>query len=93
MNHACSCDEFVDEGGLGRCQKRDENFNGEFSCFVNESEGCTDVKTSTNYPGKHISTAPCADKNEGYITLYLHRTFDSLFNAKKLFVLCIGIKM
>ena len=69
MNHLCLCDEFVDEEGLGACQKRDENFNGKFSCFVHESAGCRDVKNSTTNPEKQLSAEACEDKNESNITL------------------------
>ena len=65
----CTCDEFIDEGGLGACQKRDENFNGEFSCFVSTSADCIDVKNSTTSPEKQLSAEACEDKNKGTITL------------------------
>ena len=71
MNRVCSCNEFVDEDGFGVCEKRDENFNGKFSCFVNESAGCRDVKNSTTNPEKQLSAEACEDKNEGNITLHL----------------------
>ena len=70
LNRVCSCDEFVDDNGLGACQKRDENFNGEFSCFVNEPSGCTDVKNSTTNPEKQLSAEACEEKNKGNIRLH-----------------------
>ena len=60
--------------GFGGCQKRDENFNGQFSCFITESAICTDTKNSTTTPGKQLSSEACKSKNEGNITLF-YRTF------------------
>ena len=65
----CSCDQFVDENGLGACQKRDETFDGAFTCFVGVLTGCRDVNNSTTNPGKQLSAVACEHKNKGNISL------------------------
>ena len=61
----CDCNEFVDENGIGACQKRDESFNGKFSCFVDQPNACKDVRNSTTNPERQVSANACEDKNEG----------------------------
>ena len=62
----CTCNEFIDGDGIGACQKRDVNFNGKFSCFVDASSTCIDLMESQSTPGKQLSATACEDKNEGY---------------------------
>ena len=62
--HPCECDTTADKDA---CMKRDENFNGLFSCYVKEPSTCKDLKVvnSTTNPGKQQSASACEDKNEG----------------------------
>ena len=65
----CRCNDFVDENGIGACQKRDANFGGAFSCFVHESATCIYIEESTNDTRNLISPLPCKEKNESNVLL------------------------
>ena len=67
----CRCNGFVNSNGFGACQKRDENFNGGFSCFVDQPSTCKDLKNSTTDPVKQLSASACEDKNEGKVDVFL----------------------
>ena len=73
--YPCECDTDVDKDA---CTKRDENFNGSFSCYVKDCKGltcnlstCKELKIvsgGTN-PGKQRSASACEDKNEGKLNI------------------------
>ena len=58
----CECNTTVDKYA---CMKRDEQFNGSFSCYVKEPSLCNDLKEIN---GKQRSARACEDKNEGEST-------------------------
>ena len=62
--YPCECDTAVDKEA---CTKRDEHFNGSFSCYVKEPSTCKDLKivSGSIIHGKQRSASACEDKNEG----------------------------
>ena len=60
----CKCDTDVDKEA---CTKRDDNFDGSFSCIVKKSSACKDVKYVTFKDSTRVkkSARACEDKNEG----------------------------
>ena len=69
----CTCSDFVDKNGYGRCRKRDTTFFTDsrslkvfvpFTCYVKDSAYCSDLKTSTTTTsaGKRKSAIACEGK-------------------------------
>lgn len=61
----CRCNNHFDDDGFGMCHKRDKNFNGNFSCFVDHPSSCVDLLEHPKLDGKFMSGIACEDKNEG----------------------------
>ena len=61
----CKCNDYVDPDGFGLCNKRDKNFDGMFSCYVDHDSSCVDVLENTKHDSKLMSGIACEDKNEG----------------------------
>lgn len=55
----CSCSDFVNKNGFGRCSKEDSDFGGLLSCYVNLPTTCTDLVGSGSNPGKYLSANAC----------------------------------
>ena len=61
----CSCSDFINENGHGRCRKEDNDFNGALSCYVHQPSSCSDVITSSTNPDKQLSAEACLYKLRG----------------------------
>lgn len=55
----CSCSEFINQNGFGRCGKPDSDFGGEPSCYVNLPSTCPDLVRSGSNPEKYLSAQAC----------------------------------
>ena len=60
----CSCTDFVDSGGRGKCQTICFESNL-LCCYVSQSTNCKEVRTS-NYHFGETSEEPCHAENEEY---------------------------
>ena len=58
----CSCSQFVNEHGFGKCLK--EGKNGVLGCYVNFPSNCTDLRASRTNPDKFISFEACDHCNQ-----------------------------
>ena len=61
----CKCNDIVDSDGFGKCKKRDKNFDGKFSCYVDHRSSCRDLIENPKSNHKYLSSIACEDKNEG----------------------------
>ena len=71
----CKCSNISNENGFRACQKRNDNFNGKFSCFVVQPSACPDVIDSDSNNGRQLSAMACEDKNEGKIIKLLLKNY------------------
>merc|ERR1719203_1462767 len=55
----CSCSNFINRYGFGRCRKSDSDFGGRKSCYVNLPTTCTDLVKSSSNRGKFLSANAC----------------------------------
>ena len=61
----CKCNAIVDSAGFGKCKKRDRNFDGKFSCYVDHHSSCSDLIENPKNNDKYLSAIACEDQNEG----------------------------
>jgi len=67
----CSCSDFVNSNGIGKCQERVKigdsldsiAFAGQVACYVNLPTSCSDAIASETDPGKYISAEACSCSN------------------------------
>jgi len=59
QSSGCSCSEFVNINGFGRCQKPDYDFGGSVSCYVVMPSSCNDLIKSGSNPDKSLSAEAC----------------------------------
>merc|ERR1719203_1899534 len=55
----CSCSNFINRNGFGRCRKSDSDFGGRKSCYVSLPTTCTDLVKSNSNQGKFLSANAC----------------------------------
>ena len=55
----CSCSDFTNRNGFGRCRKSDSDFGGRRSCYVNLPTTCSDLVRSNSNWGKFLSADAC----------------------------------
>jgi len=58
----CSCSQFVNRNGFGKCQKSDSDFGGSVSCYVISPSTCNDLRRSGSNPDKFLSAEACQNK-------------------------------
>jgi len=61
---SCSCSDFVNENGFGKCRKTHSDFGGLVSCYVNLPTTCTDLVPSVQNPGKYLSAKACKNQKK-----------------------------
>ena len=57
----CSCSNFVNKYGYGRCLKNSRRFGYKPTCYVNLPSDCKDLNDSTTDPDKKSSAQACLE--------------------------------
>ena len=55
----CSCYDYLDDEGYGKCKKRHPDTNNLAACYVNQPTNCSDAKYIPGQPGRQISSYAC----------------------------------
>ena len=55
----CKCNTFISAKGIGMCKKKDKNFEGAYSCYVDQPSSCPDLKESKTIPEYQLSAKAC----------------------------------
>merc|ERR1712051_952964 len=59
-DHAgCSCSDFTNENGFGKCKKGHSSFGGSSICYVNLPSSCLDLIQSKTHSGRYLSADAC----------------------------------
>merc|ERR1712051_1133720 len=59
-DHAgCSCSDFTNENGFGKCKKGHSTFGGSSICYVNLPSSCLDLIQSKTHSGRYLSADAC----------------------------------
>ena len=55
----CTCHDFINDGGHGRCKTSHSTTGDQPFCYVNQPSNCTDLLPSETDPGRKISAKAC----------------------------------
>ena len=55
----CSCTEYLNQNGVGRCQTNTWGHGNRYNCYVRLPSNCTDLVNSSTDPGEKLSAEAC----------------------------------
>merc|ERR1719469_864885 len=62
IQSGCTCTDFINPYGFGKCQKADSDFEGSVSCYVHLPSPCKDLVRSGSHPKKFLSSEACGNE-------------------------------